>query len=127
MMRDETLAVADIAEIFRLLPHRYPFLLVDRVIDMRGDEHGIGIKATRSTLREAETKDEAKRALGTELRSRKLAKPMTFEELNVFCEETQTARIQIPQRTACRHPEMGQGLAPGPFRTHTVQQKPTSI
>jgi two-component sensor histidine kinase len=41
---DETLAVADIAEIFRLLPHRYPFLLVDRVIDMRGDEHGIGIK-----------------------------------------------------------------------------------
>ena len=44
MMRDETLAVADIAEIFRLLPHRYPFLLVDRVIDMRGDEHGIGIK-----------------------------------------------------------------------------------
>ena len=33
------------------------------------------------------TKDEAKRALETELRSRKLAKPMTLEELNVFCEE----------------------------------------
>jgi hypothetical protein len=30
------------------------------------------------------TKDEAKRALETELRSRKLAKPMTLEELNVF-------------------------------------------
>jgi len=43
MMRDETLAVADIAEIFRLLPHRYPFLLVDRVIDMRGDEPGTNI------------------------------------------------------------------------------------
>ena len=33
------------------------------------------------------TKDEAKCALETELRSRKLAKPMTLEELNVFCEE----------------------------------------
>ena len=33
------------------------------------------------------TKDEAKRALETELRSRKLAKPMTLEELNVFCGE----------------------------------------
>ena len=52
MMRDETLAVADIAEIFRLLPHRYPFLLVDRVIDMRGDEHGIGIK--NLTINEAQ-------------------------------------------------------------------------
>ena len=57
------------------------------------------------------TKDEAKRALETELRSRKLAKPMTLEELNVFCEEITTAGIQIPQRTARRHPEMGQGLA----------------
>jgi 3-hydroxyacyl-[acyl-carrier-protein] dehydratase len=44
MMGDETLGVADIHEILRLLPHRYPFLLIDRVIDMRGDEHGIGIK-----------------------------------------------------------------------------------
>jgi 3-hydroxyacyl-[acyl-carrier-protein] dehydratase len=44
MMSDEVLAVADIHEILRLLPHRYPFLLVDRVIGMRGDQHGIGIK-----------------------------------------------------------------------------------
>jgi 3-hydroxyacyl-[acyl-carrier-protein] dehydratase len=43
-MSVETLGVADIREILRLLPHRYPFLMVDRVIDMRGDEHGIGIK-----------------------------------------------------------------------------------
>jgi 3-hydroxyacyl-[acyl-carrier-protein] dehydratase len=43
-MNVETLGVADIREILRLLPHRYPFLMVDRVIDMRGDEHGIGIK-----------------------------------------------------------------------------------
>ena len=43
-MSEEALRVADIREILRLLPHRYPFLMVDRVIDMRGDEHGIGIK-----------------------------------------------------------------------------------
>jgi hypothetical protein len=33
------------------------------------------------------TKDEARRALEAELRLRKLAKPMTLEQLNVFCEE----------------------------------------
>jgi 3-hydroxyacyl-[acyl-carrier-protein] dehydratase len=35
---------ADIAMVLKLLPHRYPFLMVDRVIDIRGDDHGIGIK-----------------------------------------------------------------------------------
>jgi 3-hydroxyacyl-[acyl-carrier-protein] dehydratase len=44
MMSDEVLGVADIHEILRLLPHRYPFLLVDRVIGMRGDQRGVGIK-----------------------------------------------------------------------------------
>jgi 3-hydroxyacyl-[acyl-carrier-protein] dehydratase len=43
-MNDYTLGVADITEILRLLPHRNPFLLIDRVIDIRGDQHGIGIK-----------------------------------------------------------------------------------
>ena len=38
------LETADIAHILQMLPHRYPFLMIDRVIDMRGDEHGIGIK-----------------------------------------------------------------------------------
>jgi 3-hydroxyacyl-[acyl-carrier-protein] dehydratase len=40
----DTLGAADISEILRLLPHRYPFVMVDRLIDMRGDEHAIGIK-----------------------------------------------------------------------------------
>ena len=44
MMSEETLGAADIQEILRLLPHRYPFLLIDRVIDIRGEDHGIGIK-----------------------------------------------------------------------------------
>src|SRR3954447_26396110 len=38
------LEAADIATVMRLLPHRYPFLMVDRVIDIRGYESGIGIK-----------------------------------------------------------------------------------
>jgi 3-hydroxyacyl-[acyl-carrier-protein] dehydratase len=40
----DTLGVADIREILRLMPHRYPFLMIDRVTDIRGDEHGVGIK-----------------------------------------------------------------------------------
>ena len=43
-MSGETLEIADIREILRLLPHRYPFVMVDRVIDIRGEDHGIGIK-----------------------------------------------------------------------------------
>jgi 3-hydroxyacyl-[acyl-carrier-protein] dehydratase len=39
-----TLEAADIAMVLKMLPHRYPFLMVDRVIDIQGDEHGIGIK-----------------------------------------------------------------------------------
>lgn len=38
------LQTAGIAEILKLLPHRYPMLLVDRIIEMRGDESCIGIK-----------------------------------------------------------------------------------
>jgi len=40
----ETVGAADIREILRLLPHRYPFVMVDRIVEMRGDEHGVGIK-----------------------------------------------------------------------------------
>lgn len=34
----------DIKQILQALPHRYPFLMVDRIIKVRGDESGIGIK-----------------------------------------------------------------------------------
>ena len=34
----------DIATVLRALPHRYPFLMVDRIINVRGDESAIGIK-----------------------------------------------------------------------------------
>ncbi len=39
-----TLESIDIAGILRAIPHRYPFLMVDRIIDIRGDEFAIGIK-----------------------------------------------------------------------------------
>ena len=39
-----TLETADIMRVLSLLPHRYPFLMVDRIVDMHGDESGIGIK-----------------------------------------------------------------------------------
>jgi 3-hydroxyacyl-[acyl-carrier-protein] dehydratase len=38
------LEAADIATVLKMLPHRYPFLMVDRVVDIQGDESGIGIK-----------------------------------------------------------------------------------
>ena len=45
-MSDETrkLDSADIVKILDLLPHRYPFLLVDRIIEIDGDNSCIGIK-----------------------------------------------------------------------------------
>ena len=34
----------DIQEIMDLLPHRYPFLLIDKIVDVIGDESATGIK-----------------------------------------------------------------------------------
>jgi 3-hydroxyacyl-[acyl-carrier-protein] dehydratase len=39
-----TLETIDIQRLMQLLPHRYPFLLVDRIVEARGDEFGVGIK-----------------------------------------------------------------------------------
>jgi len=40
----QTLLSADIQLIQRLLPHRYPFLLVDKVIDIDGTQSAVGLK-----------------------------------------------------------------------------------
>jgi 3-hydroxyacyl-[acyl-carrier-protein] dehydratase len=40
----KTVAAVDIMKVLEHLPHRYPFLLVDRILDMRSDEWGIGLK-----------------------------------------------------------------------------------
>ena len=34
----------NIMRIMQLLPHRYPFLLIDKIIEMDGEQSGIGIK-----------------------------------------------------------------------------------
>ncbi|WP_047454711.1 3-hydroxyacyl-ACP dehydratase FabZ [Rhizobium rhizogenes] len=39
-----SLSSADIIEIMKLLPHRYPFLMVDRIIEIDNDNSAIGIK-----------------------------------------------------------------------------------
>ncbi|MPZ58496.1 MAG: 3-hydroxyacyl-ACP dehydratase FabZ [Rhizobiales bacterium] len=41
---DTGMAILGPDDLLKLLPHRYPFLLVDRVIAIRGDESCIGIK-----------------------------------------------------------------------------------
>lgn len=34
----------DVRDILKYLPHRYPFLLVDRILDVEGDQKIVGIK-----------------------------------------------------------------------------------
>jgi 3-hydroxyacyl-[acyl-carrier-protein] dehydratase len=41
---ERELGTIDIARIMKLLPHRYPFLLVDKIIEMDGDNSAIGVK-----------------------------------------------------------------------------------
>ena len=43
-MSGAVIEAAGVKEILELLPHRYPFLMIDRVIAMNGDESAIGIK-----------------------------------------------------------------------------------
>jgi 3-hydroxyacyl-[acyl-carrier-protein] dehydratase len=40
----KVLTALDITAIMKLLPHRYPFLLIDRIIEIDGDDSAIGIK-----------------------------------------------------------------------------------
>jgi len=39
-----TIESVTIAQILKSLPHRYPFLMVDRLMQVRGDDFAIGIK-----------------------------------------------------------------------------------
>ncbi len=40
----QELPSADITRLMKLLPHRYPFLMIDKIVDMNGDETAVGIK-----------------------------------------------------------------------------------
>jgi 3-hydroxyacyl-[acyl-carrier-protein] dehydratase len=39
-----TIDTVTIAQILKALPHRYPFLMVDRITQVRGDDFAVGIK-----------------------------------------------------------------------------------
>jgi len=39
-----TVQAADITRILKALPHRYPFLMIDRIVAIHGDDSGVGIK-----------------------------------------------------------------------------------
>ena len=41
---DRTLTALEIDDILKCLPHRYPFLMVDRIINIDGDDSAVGIK-----------------------------------------------------------------------------------
>ncbi len=34
----------EVTDLFKLLPHRYPFLLIDRIENIKGDDSAVGIK-----------------------------------------------------------------------------------
>lgn len=42
--QNRNLSTAEISDILSVLPHRYPFLLIDKIIDIDGDDSAIGIK-----------------------------------------------------------------------------------
>lgn len=39
-----TIEAVTIAQILKTLPHRYPFLMVDRITQVRGDDFAVGVK-----------------------------------------------------------------------------------
>jgi 3-hydroxyacyl-[acyl-carrier-protein] dehydratase len=43
-MSGQSVGTADIRKLLSVLPHRYPFLMVDKIIEIRGDDSAIGIK-----------------------------------------------------------------------------------
>lgn len=43
-MRTETITLIEVEEIMQYLPHRYPFLLVDRIVEYQENQRIVGIK-----------------------------------------------------------------------------------
>ena len=41
---EQVFEIIDIQRLLDYLPHRYPMLLVDRIVEARADEYGVGIK-----------------------------------------------------------------------------------
>src|SRR6187402_3193651 len=43
-MAENSLESLDILELLKLLPHRYPFLMIDKIVDIDCDDSAVGIK-----------------------------------------------------------------------------------
>jgi len=43
-MNENELDTVEVSELFRLLPHRYPFLLIDKIINVNEDKFATGVK-----------------------------------------------------------------------------------
>ncbi|GLQ18490.1 3-hydroxyacyl-ACP dehydratase FabZ [Maritalea porphyrae] len=43
-MTEREMTALDISRVLECLPHRYPFLMIDKIIDVDGDESATGIK-----------------------------------------------------------------------------------
>src|SRR5271170_5595243 len=41
---EQVFEILDIQRLLSFLPHRYPMLMVDRIVEARADEYGVGIK-----------------------------------------------------------------------------------
>ncbi|HEV7293540.1 MAG TPA: 3-hydroxyacyl-ACP dehydratase FabZ [Devosia sp.] len=44
LSQETELSAMSLAEILKALPHRYPFLMIDKIIKINGDETAVGIK-----------------------------------------------------------------------------------
>ncbi|MCT6872147.1 MAG: 3-hydroxyacyl-ACP dehydratase FabZ [Bartonella sp.] len=44
VVKGNSLEAVDIRRLLSILPHRYPFLLIDRIVDIDGDQSATGIK-----------------------------------------------------------------------------------
>lgn len=44
MIESGELTAMSLAEILKSLPHRYPFLMIDKIIKINGDESAVGVK-----------------------------------------------------------------------------------
>ena len=44
MIENGELTAMSLAEILKSLPHRYPFLMIDKIIRINGDESAVGVK-----------------------------------------------------------------------------------
>ncbi len=40
----KTVGTADVLRIMEMIPHRYPFLMIDRIVDLRADVSATGVK-----------------------------------------------------------------------------------